>query len=42
MKDAGYGKKNRRLHMRIEILMVRGQYHAALELLAKRLLNFQH
>jgi hypothetical protein len=35
MKIAGRDKKNKRLHERIGLLMVRGQFRSALELLDK-------
>ncbi|MCX6900868.1 MAG: ATP-binding protein [Verrucomicrobia bacterium] len=35
MKNTGHDKKNNRLHERIGLLMVRGQYRSALELLDK-------
>ena len=35
MKVAGQDKKSKRLHERIGLLMVRGQYRSALELLDK-------
>jgi hypothetical protein len=36
MKNMGHDKKNNRLHERIGLLMVRGQYRSALELLGKK------